>query len=190
MTSLDEPINYIDPNEVSPQNTIVRFGVIGGLVLVIYSLIGFLTGVANLSMGLIAFIIYFVIIIVLYSILMVFAVKNHRDKELGGSITLKRAFIVAFLVGIIIALISTFFSYIYINFIDPDYLNSFANNLADWLQSFGVPEDQIDEAQLDDIKAEGSFTAQLKNLAWGSVVGALVSLIIAAIMKKEPPQSA
>ncbi len=189
MTSLDEPVNYIDPNEVSPQNTIVRFGLIGGLGLVIYGLIGILTGFSNPAAGFISIIINSLIVVVLYVGLLVFAVKKHRDQELGGFIKFGRAFMVAFLVGLVTALISTIFNYAYLNFVDPDYLNTIAEGTVEMYEGFGLTEEEI-EPLVEKIKEGGSLTSQLTNLALGTGVGAVLCLIIAAVMKKEQPQTA
>jgi multisubunit Na+/H+ antiporter MnhB subunit len=189
MTTLDEPANFIDPKEVSPQNTIVRYGLIGGLGLVIYGLIGMLTGLSNPAGGFTTIIINSLIVIVLYVGLLVFSVKNHRDNELGGYIKFGRAFMVAFLVGLIAALLSTLFNYIYLNFIDPDYINTIAEGSMEMYEKFGMNEEQI-EAAMEGVKSAGSLKSQLTNLAFGTGMGAIICLIIAAVMKKDHPQTA
>ena len=56
-------------------------------------------------------------------------------------------------------------------------------------ERFGMSEEQI-EPIIEKIKEGGSLTSQLTNLAIGTGVGAVICLIIAAVMKKEQPQTA
>lgn len=188
MTTLDEPINFIDPKNVSPQNTILRYGLVGGLGLVIYALIGILTGISNPSAGMVSVAINSVIVIVLYLGLLIFAVRHHRDNELGGYIKFGRAFMVSFFVGLIAAILSTIFNYVYLNFIDPDYLNTIAEGSAEMLEKFGMNEEQI-EAAIEGTKEGASPKSLLMNLLGGSAFGAIICLIIAAVMKKDQPQT-
>ncbi len=186
MSILDDATNLPDPSEVSFQSTAMRYGLIGGAILIIVSALNFMFGLGG---GFILPILFSVATFAVYIVIMVMAVRHHRDNELGGAITLGRAFMVAFVTSILIALINTLFAYLYINFIDPGYMDTLLEQSRGMYESFGMAEEQIEEALK---QVEVSFTPmrQLLGLGVGALVGAVIAVIIGAIMKKEAPLQA
>lgn len=190
MTTLDNPIdNLPNPSEVSPQSTIIRYGLIGGMILVVLTLLNFITGFGSPSSGFGMIAVFTLLTFGTYIAVMVLAVKHHRDNELGGYITLGRAFIVALLASIIMALINTVFTYLYMTVIDPGYIETLADQSRELYENMGMDEAAIDAA-LGEVKKAFTLTRQLLGLVIGSAFGAVIAIIIAAIMKKVRPNFA
>ena len=182
--TLDDP-NQVQPDEsASLKATVLRYGLIGGLVLIIYGLIGFLTGLSspgNLS----NIFINLVLALVITVGLVVLAIRHHRDQGLGGHITFGRAFLVGFLTIIIAGVISLAFNYLYLSFVEPDYLANMANDMQAMYERMGLSEEQIEEAmkRVEDMTPASMI---VQGLISQSVMGAIVGAIVAAIMKRKP----
>ena len=180
MATLDDDFGYIDPSTVPPYPTAIRYGLIGGLISVVYGLIANLTGLTNPTGGMMTLLLASVVGIVIGVGIIVFAIKHHRDNELGGYISFGRAFILGLIVSLISGLISVAFNYIYMNFIDPNFMSEMMEGMEEMLSNFGVPEEQMEQALIDAEKGFGP-TRMLMNTTIGGVV---LALIIGAIMKK------
>lgn len=187
MSTSDNP-QVVDPASVSPQATIIRYGLIGGLIFVVYGLLGNILGFAKPSGGISAIVINGLVFIVLYVGLMVMAVRKHRDQDLGGYIPFGRAFLVGLGVAVIAGVISGLFNYLYMSFIEPDYLTNMVGEMEEMYANMGMSEETI-EIAMERVRKSLTPTKMLTNAAIGSVVmGGIVSLIVSAIMKKKPPE--
>lgn len=167
--------------------TAIKWGLISAAISVIYYLVAQLMGFAvPTSMGEIA--LQFVVGIVITVAIAYFAIKSHRD-ELGGFISFKRAFLVSFVALIISILISNGFSYIYVNFIDPDSLEAALEGTEKMLSNMGLDEDQIEQAMID-TRASMKPTTMVRNgVIGGLFFAAIFGAIMGAIMKAERPMS-
>lgn len=123
-------------------------------------------------------------------VLLIFFTKKYRDKALEGKITFGQAY----LFGILMVVFSTFltacFSYILNAFIDPEYAQRTLTMLQDktyqWMSSRGVADDQIEQV-LKGMDAKGAPTpleTLISSVSFGFIGGAIISLISAAIVKK------
>lgn len=173
---------------VSPQPTIVRFGLIGALILIIYSLLGNILGFTSPSNGVMSAMINGLVVFVFYIVIMVLATRKHRDEDLGGQITFGRAFTVAFFTSLIVGVLATAFNMLYMNVIDPSMGPTIMEETREMYEGMGMTEAQIEKAMK---QVERGFTVvgQLMGLGFGAAMGAVLSLIIAAIMKKNPPEA-
>lgn len=178
-----------DPSGVSFWPTAIRFGVIGGLITIIFGLIGNLTGLSNPSSGMAMTVIFGIISIVIYIGVLVYAIRRHRDGELGGYITFGRAFIVGFVVAVIMSVIGQLFNYVYLNFIDPDMLANSIEGIREMYENMGMDEGTIDEAM---VRVEQQMDKQktlLGSLPVTLIVNAVVAAIVGLIMKKNVPEN-
>jgi ABC-type antimicrobial peptide transport system permease subunit len=134
-------------------------------------------------------IIVFVILFILFGVL----AGLERKKTLGGYMSFKEGLQAVFLAFVIGSLITTIYSYILYNFLDPtlpDQLKHYSLETTEsWMRKFKAPQDQIDE-QLDKVAAQDfSMTLgktvlnYLQGLIFYFVVAAIISLII---RKKRP----
>lgn len=185
MSTLDSPPS-IEQSTISPYPTAIRYGLIGGLVLMAYTLIGNLTGITRPSGGFGMIAVVGLISIVIYVSILVMAVRKHRNEDLGGYITFGRAFVVALIAAIIASIMSALFNYLYATVIDPTYSATMMEDMQTMYEKLGMSEEQIEQAMQ---QASASFTptTMLTNgILYSGVIGAVIALIIAAIMQKKP----
>ena len=169
--------------------TVLRYGLIGGLVFIVWALIGILTGISSPGGGFAMIGLNMVINLVLYVGLMVVAIRFHRDKELGGYISFGRAFGVAFLTALIAGLLSVVFSFIYMNYIDPEYLNSTVKEMEGMYERLGMNEEQIEAAMEQAAKSLTPSRMLTQGLIGQVIMSGIVGAIVAAIMKKNRPET-
>jgi uncharacterized membrane protein YhaH (DUF805 family) len=185
MSTLDAP-QMINQSTVSPFPTAVRYGVIGGLILVAYALIGNLTGLTKPSAGFGILIVSGLISIAIYIAVLVMAVRKHRDQDLGGYITFGRAFVVALIASLIASLLSTIFQYVYITVIDPNYMTTMVDEMQVMYERMGLSQEQIDAAMEQAGAAMTPGRIIMQGILGSVIIGAIVSLIVAAIMQRKP----
>ncbi len=185
MSTLDNP--QVEPVNTSPQQTILRYGGIGGLVLIVYSLLNFVLGLSKPSAGTFVGFLNIFVVIAIYVFMMIYAVRDHRDNNQGGYITFGKAFTVAFLTSLLAALINTVFTILYMNVIDPGYVGDIMKASEEFYESSGMPEQQI-EMSLSWAKSMMEPKGQMILFLIGTIFGAIISLIVASSMKKNPPE--
>ena len=182
MALLDEPIENLNESDVSFMPVAVRYGLIlGGITVILTVLMGLLKikmssvgtgiGIAALSLGL-------MIGTVIY------AVRAHRDGELGGYASFLRVFLLSLVVLLIGAVIGQLFNYLYFNYINPGYVQEVLDSTKEMLEKLNVPEDKIDESMVDASAKMQSMGGVLKSLAMSSIGYGIVALIFGAAMKR------
>ena len=191
MTTLDDPMGYIDPKDVSPRSTAMRYGMIWGLLGILLGLISYLAGwtepTSSMSAG---SILSTVLSFGLAIGILVLTIKHHRDEELGGYISFGRGFQTGMLTTFFYAIIATIWMFIFINFVDTDMIENIQASMVEQWEEQGLSDEQIEQAQ--------SYTGFMSSKGFmigaafgGSLLwGAILSLIISAVMKKDNPQTA
>ncbi len=118
-----EPIDhsYPEPQNVSPMQTGVRFGIILALIGMVVQLLTHLTGGANpenADSGLGSIIGCLSIIITISVIVM--AIKTHRDKVLGGFISFGQGMGVMFWLALVYGIFTAITNWLYTNVVAPE----------------------------------------------------------------------
>lgn len=160
----------------------VKYGIIGGIASIIWNLIMYLTGIdrtdAAKPLGW--------VIVVLLIVFAVLAIKEQRNMN-KGYITYGGAFKSSFLTILIAAVIGCAYFYIHMTLIDPGMQDFMKQKAQDEMAKKSMTDEQIDQA----MKFTNMFLspAVLSSFAFvfDLILGAIASLIIGAIMKKEPP---
>ncbi|GDX53183.1 hypothetical protein LBMAG27_22300 [Bacteroidota bacterium] len=114
-----------------------------------------------------------------------FATKVYRDEKCGGYISFGRAFQFGFLTVLIVGIITTIYSYFFFTYIAPELVDQILKEAENNMLNSGQSEEQIELAM--------SYMKKFMTPGWmafwgmmGSVfLGAIISLLSAAIMKKE-----
>jgi len=126
--------------------------------------------------------------------LAIYAGINYRG-EIGGFIPYGKAFQHAFILMAISGLISTIFTIILYTVIDPELPAKLTEvtleNTQKMMENFGMPEDQMDQAMEDARKrTENQFSLSGLAMAYGIglIIYAVLSLITAIFVKKNPPE--
>ena len=159
-------------NKKSAFSTALKYAIITALAMFIFSIILYITGMyLKSNVNLLTY------IIMLAGL--VFAVKDRRDKDLGGMISFGEGFKTGFLFCMITGVITVVFSLIMMNFIAPEMIGEILK---------GLPDDQVEMA----MEWTRKFTSPIWITIWSLVstafFGAILSLIVAAIFKKDHQQ--
>jgi len=120
----------------------------------------------------------------IFTILFIFlAQKEYRD-QLGGFMNFGQGFMVGFISSVIVGVLSAIFIYIYYTFLSPQIWEQTLASSRQQLESQGLSSDQIDKGM--EITAKyGVVIAAVATIFVSPIIGAIVSLIGAAIFKKE-----
>ncbi len=183
MAILDEQSNYPIEANVPYTQIALKNGLILSAISIVFSLIIFMTGM--MAKGFAGILGIGILSLIISIVIMTNAVKKHRDEDLGNAISFKRVFMLCLLMFVVSTIIGQIFSYFYTNFINPSVVQDTIEATRNMMEGFGADESVIDEAMA---KAESDMKnpmSTLKNSLGGIIFGAIVSLIIAAIMKKE-----
>ena len=186
MSDVLESPQITDPNSVPFIGTAVRTGVIGGLVFIVYGMIITITGLSMPSNGFGFMFLNLFISLGLSAGIGAMAVKKHRDDELGGYIPFGRAFLTAIVAITVAGILSAAFNYFYQTVIDPELLPTMVEQMEEMYEKMGMSESQIETAMeqvRDGFEPSKMF---VQGLMYAVIGGGIISLIVAAIMKKNP----
>jgi predicted neutral ceramidase superfamily lipid hydrolase len=123
--------------------------------------------------------------------LLVIFLKQYRTAS-GGFITFGNAFLFCIAAFVTSIILSTIFTYIFIHYFDPQYIQNIINEQKEFMENYltgKVTEEQLTDAlnKIDEQAAKAdSIMTTIKQMLWGLGIGVVASLIIAAIMKKDP----
>jgi len=121
-----------------------------------------------------------------------YIVTKEEKEENSGVLPYGKAFKASFLTGLVGLVITTLFTIILIQLVDPGLVEKLAQVGVDaaksMMESFGMPEDQmaaaLEKAEEDTLN---SFTPgkQLLGILWGSIFIAIIAAIFSIFVKKE-----
>ena len=120
-------------------------------------------------------------------------------KKIGGYWTFKEALSGIFVMSLVANVASSVFNFVFYRFVEPGAYDKVKGYVADGMtetfEKMGMSGDALDEAiesASESLKSQymPSFTDFFKNIAIAILVGFVLSLIFAAILKKNPPMFA
>jgi len=156
----------------------MTWGAITGIVLIVYSLILYLAHQTyNQALGFLSYVLLIAGIII--------GSIAYRDKVLGGFISYKDAFVTGLLITIFAGILSSFFTFILIRYIDPSVVEQSMAKAEEKLIARGMSEDDIEMAMEKSRQFMGSPLMVVVGLLSFAFIGTIISLITAAIVKKE-----
>lgn len=163
--------------------TAVKQGLIIGVIIIILSLV---SNLAGLSTNVMASLVLTFLMVVLYAAAAFMAVKSHRDHDLGGTITFGRAFITGLVAALVAGLMTSVFSIVYVQFIDPGSVQDAIDASMEMMEKFGLDEDQIDAARESALEsATNPLMILINGTGLAFFFGAIGSLISAAVLKQD-----
>jgi hypothetical protein len=163
----------------------IKFGIAAGIIYILMLTLRYMFCDGNPFIFGIAATFSYIIFIILLII-----AANFRKKELGGYADTRQLFQTIFMVILIAEICYSLFTYIYLTFIDPSFLERFVQNTEIWIEKIKMPEEQAEKMreQLAGQKKSGIGTILL-GFCQALVIDSIVGLIIAFIMKKKKPLS-
>ena len=182
MTTLDSSAQHHSKPPI--WNTVLRYGGICGLAMVVFSLLSYLMGVdmASMSTG----IINFVVAVGITVGVSVMAIRHQRDTLEGGFMTYGRALLIGALTTAVGVVISSIWNYILVTIIDPDYVTRLKESFMEqW--SGNMPEEALEQAAANFDKMGDLSTALTNGLIAAAVIGLIAGLIAAAFGMKNRP---
>jgi hypothetical protein len=156
----------------------MTWGAIIGIIMIVYSLVLYLAHQTyNQVLGYLSYVLLIAGILV--------GSIAYRDKILGGFISYKDAFLTGLLITVFAGILSSFFSFILIRYIDPGVIEQAIAMTEEKMMNRGLSEDQIEMAMEKSKEFIGSPVMVLIGLLSFAFIGTIISLITAAIVKKE-----
>ena len=172
--------------ENSIKSNAINYGLYLGAILALFTVLGY-------ALNLELLVNFWMNLLILPIVIITFGIISTAKSKglLNGFLSFKQAFSSYFITVAIGVLISTVVSIIIFNFIDPDAANTLKELIVEktisLMEGMGAPAETIAE-NVEKIESQDTFGfgTQLKNLAQGLVFFAVIGLIVAAIMKKNP----
>lgn len=137
----------------------------GGAIKAVYSILGF--GVAIWAV--------------------VAAIRQHRDRDLGGYITLGRAVMIGLTAGLVSGAIGALFMLLYTTVINPDFAETMKSAMQAQWEAQGMSDEQIEMASSMSGWVMNPIFLFFTQLIGGTIIGLIIGLIAGAVMKKEQP---
>jgi hypothetical protein len=121
---------------------------------------------------------------------MAYCLLAYRKEYLGGYASFGRIFVMALVIGIVASILSTIYTYVLYTFVDPDLTEKIRLMAEERIMN----NPRIPESMYEDLldRMEDRFTpARMTRMAliWGVVANAIIGLILAAFIKKNPPEN-
>lgn len=168
----------MEEKSTSAFKTGLTYGIILGIVLVIYSVLLYLLDLSlNKYLGWVSYIITIAVI--------VYATLNYRKNSLDGNISYGQALGLATIIIVFGALLSSIYSYIYVTVIDPGYIEKALATAEEQLINKGMPDDQIEMGLSIQRKMMQPFIMSIMTLVGYTIVAFIIALISSAFLKKE-----
>ncbi len=169
-------------------STTLKWGLITGMVYVIFSLVSNLMGVQESGNKMLGFgVNTLMMLATFYTIYL--GVKESRDQDLNGYMTMGQGFLIGFKIALIAGLISAIFVFIYTKFIDPDLFNRIATGMEEQWDKAEMPENGREMAR----KWMGYFmnpiVSAIITILYTAFWGLIKGLVVGAMLKKEAPPS-
>lgn len=163
----------------------IKYGIIAAVLYIVLLLIRYMFLASSpMIFGGAQFISYFIIIGVFI------LAGMARKRELGGYADMRQIFQAIFIVILFAEISYALFNYIYLNFIDPTFMERFTQTTADYFGKMGKGKtfDARMEQMQDQIKEQRQFSTYLTGLAVWIIVDSIVGFVIAVVLKKKRPE--
>lgn len=116
------------------------------------------------------------------------AVKEYKTEVGGGYIKFADVFKNGLVVCLVGGIIYSAYSLIYMKYIDPTFMDFIQEKQIAKMQDMGMEEEQIEKAMQRSASMQSPFWMFTFTLLGSLFFGAIISLIMAAIMKKPNPE--
>jgi uncharacterized membrane protein len=164
--------------KVSPMKTSMRYGLIGGLVMVVISLLLYLLNLHEIT---------WLSTVVMLGVLGVFiylGLVEHRDKDLGGYMKYGRGVGTGTLIAVFMGIIGAVYLYIFLSFIDQSVITDALNKTREAMVEKDMSDEDIEQA----LRFTGMFMTPwamaIMSIFGYAFYGVIEALIISIVVKK------
>ncbi|MGK7389019.1 MAG: DUF4199 domain-containing protein [Candidatus Cyclobacteriaceae bacterium M2_1C_046] len=165
---------------VSLKSVAIKYGLILGIISILFFMIGVVTGDPNAT-------IYRWLGVILTIALIVLAHREYK-KEGDGFMTYGQGLGLGTLVALVSSVISSLFMYVYIKFIDDNYMSNMRQMQIEQFEEQGMTDEQIEMG----LEMAEMFSSPemilLIGIIGGVFFGFIISLIISAFTKNSNPE--
>jgi len=166
-------------NQTTTTRTALKWGVIIGIITILFSTAIMVSGQnGNQLLGLVVYVILAVGI---------YLAMNDFKKENHGFMSYSQGLGLGLLKCTIVGLISSFFTFAYMKFIDPTIAEQMMKKAVEEMEKKGLSDDQIEKAMEYSKMFINPGVLFIVSLIGTIFIGFIFSLIIAAILKKDKP---
>jgi len=163
------------------KNIIIKWGLIGGAVSIISSLVSYLLGMSDNKL------MQYVGLIMILAII-VMAMFEQRSKIGNGFACFSDLFKVGLLVGLIIAVFSAIWSIVYFNYIDTEFMGRLLLKTEIELENQGLSDKDIKNAMEMTKKFMTPVYMMIMGFASTLITSGFVSLVSALVIKNNKPE--
>jgi hypothetical protein len=167
----------------------IKSGLIIGVVSIVVFVIMYVADIKPIGM-MMPFVIMLIGLAINIAILVIMF-KKYRT-ETGGFISFGNAFLYCFIALVVASIISTIFTLLFIQLIEPAYYKNIMDAQKAYMENYlagKVSEEQMAQTmdKIDEQAANmGSIATTAKNFLFGVIFSGIIALIVGAIMKKNP----
>ncbi|WP_181309063.1 DUF4199 domain-containing protein [Rufibacter sp. XAAS-G3-1] len=165
---------------VTPGSVGVRYGIMTGFASIIFSLVLYLTGLHTNKM-----VSYLGMIIPIVGIVMAY---NYFKKENNGFMSYGQGLGTGTILSAVSGVLSGIFTYIYLKFVDANIIQQIRNASIEEMESKGMSDEQIEQATSMTEKFTSPEMMLVMGFIGAIILGFILSLVIAAIMKRNRPE--
>jgi predicted membrane protein len=165
--------------QVSTARIALKYGIITAVAVIVYSTLLTVTGLnQNQALSSLGFVILIAGI--------VWAMRDYREQN-SGFMSFGQGLGIGSLMSAIVGLFGAMFTMFYMQFIDTTLIQQSLNKAREDLEKRGMDDTQIDQAMEISQKFMTPGVMFLVQVLTYLVVGFIISLILAAILRKEKP---
>ncbi len=170
--------------------TTVKWGLITGMVYVAFSLISNIMGLqqgGGGSMGIGMLVNFLLLVATFFTIYL--GIKELRDQDLGGFLTVSQGFMAGLKMALIAGVIAGLFTFIYMEFIDPTMGDKIMAASEEQMDKMNVPEENREMSmKWTSFMVNPVFMAAF-TIIWIAFWGMIKAVVAGSILKKLPPVS-
>ena len=181
MNQTDQPQEGMNKDNPFIKMT-MTYGLITGLVLIIYTLILYMTNNLldqNFILGILNYVILIAGII--------YGTKSYRDQYLNGYISYGKSLGTGVLISVFAGVIMGIFTYLLYEVIDPELLEKNLKILQEQMLQRGVPESQVEVMSEVQEKFRSPLILMFSSIFTYGLMGLIFSLITSIFTKNEEP---
>jgi len=171
----------MEENKSSLWKNALNWGVIMGIVLIIYSLLMFFLDLSlEQWVGWVSYVFMIGILIL--------ATINYRDKAMGGVLSYGQALGFGVVVILFASIINAIYFYVFVEYIDPEFINKMLAMGEEKMIEQGIPEEQIELGIEMQKKFMKPIVMSLISIPTTVFMGLIFSLITSIFLKKTQPE--